>query len=303
MFTLPIVKEALRESPLAVIDGGARGKLFRPFNRVPPDMLQVVRFDPDEEAEIIAGSRDIIVRKALWEKTITIDLHLTYNRAVSSVFRPNQRLISQLLPTTQQLGRLIEHTISVPAVAVDDVVITRDCPPPDFIKLDVHGSEYEAAVGASQQLRNQCFGVLAETWSMPFYEGQRMHGHFEALLNDHGFFLCEQLPTGLPIRNAGGSRFHRQQHLKTDSLFFKDIIGRSLAGWSDVHAIKYTVVANLFGHRGYALQLVDYFASAGLLTPNSGDQLRRRIGTRGDQVVRITQKMIGRLAALGCRFS
>ena len=49
----PSVQDLLSDNRIVVVDGGARGELFSPFNLVDKGILRIVRFEPDPGANII----------------------------------------------------------------------------------------------------------------------------------------------------------------------------------------------------------------------------------------------------------
>ena len=47
-----IIKKILNDKPLIVIDAGARGNLFEPFDKIDNDMIKVIMFEPDNSAKV-----------------------------------------------------------------------------------------------------------------------------------------------------------------------------------------------------------------------------------------------------------
>jgi FkbM family methyltransferase len=250
---------------ITVVDGGARGGLIDPFNRVRSG-VHVVAFEPDPDAQVLAPSRGETthVPKGLWSETGDIDLHLAHNRSTSSVYPPNHALL-ELFP--QRIGsppRTTERLIRVPAISIDEAVATSLCPPPDFIKLDVHSAEYEALVGASRSLADVA-GVLVETWHGPVHQGQRLHGAIETFLNDHGFLLFHLEPRSAWRVALDGDPFEldRPWLVGSESLFFRDFTATKAA--SARAAIVAIAFADLFAYDSYAIRLCRRFESDGTL--------------------------------------
>ena len=136
-------------------------------------------------------------------------------------------------------------------ISIDELVSTKEIEIPDFIKLDIHGSEYEAICGAEKCLKNKTIGLLVESWLIPVHKGQKLHSHVEQKLNELGFYAIDQrciarwkLKSDLPERMSA------RQKVVLETLYFKDI---SLINSMD-QMIKSVFISQLFGQSDLAYQ-------------------------------------------------
>ena len=188
---------------------------------------------------------------------------------MSSVHPPDAELLAQFCDPVGRATRTTEAQVELPAISIDDAVDQGLFPPPAFVKLDVHGSEYEALDGARKALATSVVGVLVETWYTPVHRGQRLNGHVEALLNDSGFhaFHIELQPEhygpGRTERPQTDERIDRRRLIAAESLFFRDFSrARAVPRTTALFSIA---CADLFAYNEYAILLSRSFASEGVL--------------------------------------
>lgn len=273
----PFIEEVLSANKIVVVDGGAKGELFTPFNQVNKSVFTVLRFEPNSEAEITKNDNEIIFNKALWNSTGKIKINIAKDPSTSSVFDIDVRILKQIDPNGID-ARMPQKTIEVDCCSIDELCKTHQVPYPDFIKLDIHGSEYEALEGAKESLANATFGALVETWTLPIHKGQKTHGQVESLLNESSIYLFEHFPLIEWTRQAKGTRFYKTQIGGYDALFFKDIIGSdSSSAYTMPQVIKCISMADLFGHHAFALQIADYFNENKILSTELYDKIRNFI--------------------------
>jgi FkbM family methyltransferase len=90
-------------------------------------------------------------------------------------------------------GRLIQgrqkHTVQVKTVKLDTLVFSRGTAPPDLLKCDIEGGEYEALKGAEETLRQFAPVIFLAT------HGPEVHRHCCELLGSLGYEL-------LPLDNS-----------------------------------------------------------------------------------------------------
>ncbi|MFT6938130.1 MAG: hypothetical protein ACJA1N_002436 [Saprospiraceae bacterium] len=108
------VVELLSNNKLVVIDGGARGEVFKPMNLLNKSIIQVVRFEPDADANIVNDSDDIVISKALWNKSQAIDVNIAIEPSTSSVYPFNTKLQTYIDP--QLATRKTKKTVTVDAI-------------------------------------------------------------------------------------------------------------------------------------------------------------------------------------------
>jgi FkbM family methyltransferase len=280
----------LGESKISVIDGGARGELFSPLNRIDTSRLQVIRFEPDAEAEIVGESDDIVVSKALWSEKTELTLNVAVEPSASSVLPFNRELQQHIDPFLKQ--RSTAKTVKLDAISIDDFVRESDIDGIDFIKLDIHGAEYEVLKGAGQTL-DKTLGLLVESWIIPIHKGQKTRAHVEALAGDHGFYVFEE-----NMRSEWGRRpkeFHKRQPVALDTLFFRDpMLDDAIT--SKTQALKLIGLADVFEHHAYAIQLSEYFGKKGILEDSL---VRKTVGfIRSNARPGLKEKVLNKLRKL-----
>ena len=82
--------------------------------------------------------------------------------------------------------------VPVPVKTLDDLL--GEDKAFDFIKLDIHGVEYEVLSSMSDALLKNVMGIYVETRTVPFYEGEHTLDEIAKLMKDRGFcwlFSCD----------------------------------------------------------------------------------------------------------------
>ncbi len=240
--------------PLVVVDGGARGRLFEPFDRL-RSPLRVVAFEPDPEASVGEGVQRIPL--ALWSERTTVDLHLAARPGTSSVLPPDLEFLADFPDRVGAPARRTVRVLRMAATSIDAEVADGNMPAPDFIKLDVHSAEHPVLCGAVETLV-QTSGVLVETWHAPVHHGQVGHGGVEAFLNDHGFHLFDLRPasTWRYQRSGKFSRADRGRTVGSEALFLP-------THPNDDRVLRVAGIADLFGFNVYAQLLLSRSTAAG----------------------------------------
>jgi len=248
-------KKYLNGTAIKVIDGGARGDIFEPFNKVDNSILQMTRFDPDPDA-VITGKSDVLIRKALWSTEEEIILYLARNPSTSSVFPPNKKILEQFPDSRGNYARETVKEIPLEGVSIDNLVLKGRISPPDFIKLDIHGAEYEALVGAIKSLESSVIGVLVETWTLPIHRGQKTHAKVESLLDDLGFYLFDSKLIGNWLRrDETNGIYSKAQVVVSDNLYFK----MDVSSMSELQLYKFIGILNLFNQNHFLKQIMDKY--------------------------------------------
>lgn len=242
----------INNEPIQVIDGGARGSVFAPFDKINPSALQLIRFDADPNAKII-GQNDIIIKKALWDKDEPITLHVAKEPSTSSVFPPNESLLEQFPARIGYEARKTTHTIDIDGTSIDSLVDNDIISSPDFIKLDIHGAEYEALKGAMNSLQSSVVAVLVETWMLPVHTGQKTHAKVASLLNDLGFYLFNMKTLYRWYRKNNQTNIYTHpQTICSDNLYIKTDISQL----NSIQKNKLIGILNLFDQNDFARELV-----------------------------------------------
>ncbi|HEX8154594.1 MAG TPA: FkbM family methyltransferase [Thermoanaerobaculia bacterium] len=84
------------------------------------------------------------------------------------------------------MGKLADAgDVEVRTAAIDDLVAAGELRPPDFVKIDVEGAEYDVLTGAAATLRRYRPPILLSA------HGWRLHDQCNALLREWGYTLEE----------------------------------------------------------------------------------------------------------------
>lgn len=253
LFSAGVVREAYGNRRFNAIDGGSRAELFEPLDAV-QDQWNIYAFDADEAAPNYKGNVTRLPY-GLWSEPKTVKLHLAVEPSTSSVYPPNLELFDLLYgPDLGTKVRRTERLVDVPCISVDDAVSRGLMGKPHFFKLDIHSAEYEAVLGATKSL-DDCVCVLVETWTRPFHKGQKCHGHLEALLNDHGFFVYDIAPVyGYNQSSVHGRTLKGDRKLLTltEAVFFPDRVNPELA-------LLHVALLDLFRYTGLAIHMCDVY--------------------------------------------
>ena len=259
----------LKNDKLIVIDGGARGTVFKPMNLLDKSILQVIRFEPDADANIVNNSDDIIISKALWNQSQSIEVNIAIAPSSSSVYPFNEKLQQYIDPQVDT--RKTKKNVTVEATSIDECLRINNIKGVDFIKLDIHGAEYETLEGASESLKNT-LGLLVESWVIPIHLGQKTRGDIERLALDNGFYVFEENVVAKWGRKP--DLFLKRQPVAVDTLFFKDILINDVID-NEIKLIKLIGLADLFNHNGFALQLVEYAKKHELINKEIQGMIRK----------------------------
>lgn len=152
-------------------------------------------------------------------------LHITRYPGCSSIYRPNIALIElfQSIGAADPTGNF--YVVAEQAVETRRLDDVPQCPPPDYLKLDVQGAELDVLEGATRALE-QCLVVESEVEFVPLYEGQPLYGDVELLLRSRGFLPHKMIDIAgralRPFCIDGALRAPMSQLLWADAVFVRD---------------------------------------------------------------------------------
>jgi FkbM family methyltransferase len=140
------------------------------------------------------GASWILLPVALGEAPASAVLHLTQNRAASSLLSPIEG--GDLGTQTQVTGQS-----SVRIAPLDALVQQEKLPPPDLVKIDVQGFESKV-IGGGMGTLAKASRMVIEVSLRPIYQGQALLPEILRALCDMGFELedfnevCRSWPAG-----------------------------------------------------------------------------------------------------------
>ena len=178
-------------------DIGSRGNIPNYIDNLGIDP-KVVRFEPGPKPDNQENKNHIISNFALSDYSGESFLYITRNPYQSSMFPPNKDLISKL-ENEEHLDRVIVNKNKVKTKTIDELVNTREIPPPDWIKCDTQGSEYNIMKGCSKIINEHLPIIGLETWTQPIYKGTNLITDILNYFYSKGYFLAD-------VSNAGGAR-------------------------------------------------------------------------------------------------
>lgn len=274
-------KELLNGSKIVLLDGGARGSLFSPFDQVDPSLLIVVKVEPDASAPVTKSEQEVVFNKAIWKNEETIAIHIANEPSVSSVYPPNIDLAKRFIDIIGEPARTTKQVVQVEASSIDALFAQEGLPFPDFIKLDIHGCEYEALSGALKSLESKTIALVIESWVIEAHKGQQLLFKTDELLHEHGFYPHET-SIGAWDYKSTEQLYSKPQAVISESLYFKDIVHTNQS-IDVVQGVKLIAIAELYGHVGFAMLLTDYLLEKQVISQAIHSQITTDIKTNNQQ--------------------
>lgn len=169
-------------------DIGARWGIW-PAAKAIPLPIYSVGFDADPaEAERLErdGAFSRVIPHALSDTKGMRTIYIAKEPGLSSLRKPRADLIAQhCLADNHETVK----TIEVSACTLDEAIAQHKLPPPDYIKLDVEGSDIDVIMSSLNTLRESCCGLFFEARLAPFYDGEKLLGDGVQALIANGFAL------------------------------------------------------------------------------------------------------------------
>ena len=194
-------------------DIGARNRIETPWlNLAKQGLVDAYGFEPDPaEYERLRHNPDVtILPYALGNRNGISDFYVTRNSGCSSCLKPNYELLEKY-PYTKGSFNLKRKT-TVELVTLNSLIDKGKLPPPEFIKIDVQGLEYEVLEGCSRYLHN-VKGIKLETHLQPLYEGERTFFEIYEYLYAQGFIL----------RQMNNISYYDGEQIEYDAFFVRPI--------------------------------------------------------------------------------
>lgn len=183
------------------VGGRAGSRGFPVISGIEHDVVSVLYdADPDCIDQIVQvndpiNSKTIVLPYALGAESCQKRLRLTYDPYASSLLEPNTA--TDLFYTWEPLPALdypldicfaVVREVPVQVRRLDDVVEIDQVPAPDFLSIDVQGTELDVLIGCGVIL-DAIVGVQVEVEFEEFYIGQPLFSEVHDFMRSAGFVL------------------------------------------------------------------------------------------------------------------
>jgi Methyltransferase FkbM domain len=177
------IKSILQDEKLVIADVGATGGPEVRWKKW-ENLCFFYTFDPDVRAKPWScPSKNYPI--GLWSHRCTQTLHLASYPPASSLFRPNQELISPFSARSamQEVG-----TRSIELDTLDHTLAGRIV---DFIKIDAEGAELEILKGAKETLCSKSLGLQLEALFCPIRHNVPIFADLDSFIRNFDFQLFQ----------------------------------------------------------------------------------------------------------------
>lgn len=268
-----IIKDFLEDDKIVIVDAGARGSLFKPFDKVKSNLLKVILFEPDKSAEVKIDKNKIYFNKGIWHEKDRKKLHITKKGGNSSVYPPDKFRLESFKGKGSYSHRKPVKFEWIELDSLDSLLKNNRLEFPDFIKLDIHSSEFEALNGAKKTLEKSCLGIFVEAWTYPVHKHQKLYADVEKLLNNFNFFLFDLFSISKWKRNNNLCKSSRRQIIFLEALYFKDLFKIK----NKKQAIKFLCFLDIYGYFEFLSFSLDYFKNKKIISKGEYNLLKNQI--------------------------
>lgn len=247
-----LVSFAQLGGPIVCVDVGCRGgapdELY-PLRRA----VSLIGFEADaQECDRLNSEAHPYVNRTIFPIFVSggaqkVDFHLYKSRPHSSSRSPGQRFAALFADSSFH----IEKSLEMRSESLDCFFDSQPgLAPPDFLKIDTQGTEFEILEGARRTLQT-CSMVEVEVEFLETYSGQKLFHEVAALLLDSGFdlFYLNRIFSqrrGYVGRSKGQMTFG-------DALFVRR--EDCLSNYSEKQLLRFAALLVNYGYLDFANQL------------------------------------------------
>lgn len=209
---------------ICLYDLGSAGGVPPPFCYL-TEIIDLINFEPDPRG--ISERNGETLPIAIGPKELD-RIYLNKRAFTSSLLRPNMSVINRydfkhIFPNENKIFKCVA-TQNVETFGLDEIIISKNLPPPDFLKIDVQGLSMEVLESADKCLSESIIGIQVEVEFLEVYKGQKIWSSVINLLGDYGYELFRinniskwYYKTSMQLES------HTGQDIFCDLLFFKNI--------------------------------------------------------------------------------
>lgn len=264
LYKLELVGQVLGGELFTIADVGSTGGLDLRWSSL-ENMACIYAFDPDKRASTGSG-REVVFPFGLWSSETTLKINLTRFPDASSVYPPNEKLLSDFLNAS------CHETVDLQDIQVRTMEqALSEMAPPDFIKVDAEGADLEILRGASRFIHSNCVGVQAEVQFVERNISAPLFGEMDAFLRSHGYTLLTLDREFWIRKNCAWGLNSQPQLIWADAIYLLSV-DQAILRMAHVGPLerkrlltKLVITATVYGAHDYALDVVNKFLAQGLI--------------------------------------
>jgi FkbM family methyltransferase len=261
---LNLVADILGSEHFTIADVGSTGGLDLRWSSL-EKMACIYAFDPDQRASVGSG-QEVMFPFGLWSSEATLQLNLTRFPDASSVYLPNEKLLSDFLNAS--CHEIVGHQ-DIQVMTMEQAL--AEMAPPDFIKVDAEGADMAILQGANRFIHSNCVGVQAEVQFVERNISAPLFGEIDALLRSHGYTLLTLHREFWVRKNCGWGLDSQPQLIWADAIYLlsadQALVRMTHAGTYERKKLlaKLVLTATVYGAHDYALDVVQKFLAQGFV--------------------------------------
>jgi FkbM family methyltransferase len=263
LFIDSVFSKYYSEYPIVLIDVGASGGL-EPNWKSAVRYLKIIGFEPGKKefSELTKKESSNVkyLNSALYNKKTTLDFYLMKDQQVSSIIKPNRRLLDKF-PEIERFDAVGKTKIETDTL--DNLFDIHSFDEPDFIKLDTQGTELSILQGAVDTLRDHIFGIEVEVEFVEIYESQPLFSEVDSFIRKQGFQLFDlqrfywKRKIGKDFHKKKGQLIFGNALYLRESEDFKRVIDNIQDGVvKKCKVLKAVSICLLYGYFDYAMEVL-----------------------------------------------